>query len=192
MLNWLFPTYSSCLICNREDFSSLDMGFCEDCFKSLPFAKDANALFKYEGEAQRLIQDLKYNNKRYLAEVFARLAGDKLKAITYDVICFVPTRNKKIRGYNQAELIARAIDADKTVDALEKIKDTPSQTSLSREKRLINVKDCFRVVNQNAVKGRIVLLVDDVYTTGSTMGECKNELLKAGALSVCMFTVCKA
>lgn len=191
MLDWLFPVYSSCIFCKREDVSSIECGICADCLKTAPFTKDVSATFYYDVKTEGLSQDLKYNGRRYLAVIFADLSRDKLSNIHYDIICFVPTRNKKKRGYNQAELIARAIDDEKTVDALVKIKDTPSQTALSREERMKNVKGCYRVSNPQEIDGKAVLLVDDVYTTGSTVKECRRMLLEAGAELVEIYTICK-
>ena len=191
MFDWLFPTYSACIFCGREDISSLDTGICSKCIKTAPFALEKDAAFYYDSDMEYMIQDLKYNNKRYLADIFARLSEEKIREIDYDIVCFVPTRNKKKRGYNQAELFARAIDKSRTVDALEKIKDTVSQTTLTREQRMFNVKDCFRVKDAKTVKDKDILLVDDVQTTRSTVNECKKELLKAGANRVYIFTICK-
>lgn len=191
MLKWLFPVYSSCIFCGREDVSSLDTGLCIDCIKDAPFIDDPYATFCYEGKMELLIQNLKYNNKRYLAIIFADLSREKLKAINYDLICFVPTRNKKKRGYNQAELIARAIESNKTVDVMEKIRDTASQTTLSRQERIENVKGCFEVTDKEVIAGKHLLLIDDVYTTGSTVNECARVLREAGAAGVTIYTICK-
>lgn len=190
MLEWLFPTFAGCVICGKEDTLSIEKGVCKGCYKKLPFAGEANAAFYYKDVMPYLIQDLKYNNKRYLAKIFAELSRDKLSSLNYDLICFVPTRHKKQRGYNQAELIARAIDKSKTVDVLEKIKDTQSQTELSHEQRKQNVKGCFAVKDTQKILNKKILLVDDVYTTGSTVKECVKVLKEAGVKEIEVFTVC--
>lgn len=191
MLEWLFPTYSSCIFCGKEDVSSLECGICENCLKTAPFAKETNATFYYDGKMETLIKNLKYHNKRYLATIFADLSKDKLNKIDYDMLCFVPSMNIKKRGYNQAELIARAIDNNRTAEVLIKIRDTVSQTTLSGKEREENVKGAFAVKDKAAVWNKRVLLVDDVYTTGSTVNECKKVLLEAGAKSVGIYTICK-
>lgn len=190
MLEWLFPIYSTCILCGREDISSYNCGLCKDCLDIAPFATENNTIFYYEDGISRQIQNLKYNNKRYLAKVLVELGREKLDALSYDIVTFVPTRNRKKRGYNQAELIARAIDDENTIETLAKIRDTVSQTKLSIEERKENVKDCFEVIDGSKVMGKRVLLVDDVYTTGSTIKECAKMLILSGAVSIIPFTVC--
>lgn len=190
MLEWLFPTFASCVVCGKEDTLSIEKGVCKDCYSKLPFASEASAAFYYKDVMPYLIQDLKYNNKRYLAKIFAELSRDKLSNIDYDLICFVPTRHKKRRGYNQAELIAKAIDKSKTVDVLEKIKDIQSQTELSHEQRKQNVKGCFALKDPEKIINKKILLVDDVCTTGSTVKECVKVLKMADIKEISVFTVC--
>lgn len=191
MLEWLFPTYSSCIFCGKEDISSLECGICESCLKVAPFASEENATFYYDGKMETLIKNLKYHNKRYLAKIFADLSRDKISKIDYDLVCFVPSYNKKKRGYNQAELLARAVDNENTEEVLIKIRDTVSQTTLSGKEREDNVKGAFAIKEPNVIVGKRLLLIDDVYTTGSTVRECRKVLLEAGAESVEIYTICK-
>ena len=92
------------------------------------------------------------------------------------------------RGYNQAELLARAfseqISFPLDADILIKTKDTPSQISLKGRERLWNVKDSFGVQNAAALEGRTILLVDDISTTGATLSEAARVLKQAGAKKV--------
>lgn len=188
---WLFPVYSTCIFCGREDINSTETGLCSICSKTAPYIDCPNATFAYDGKMERCIKGLKYDNKRYLAEIFAGLSRDKISKFSYDIVCFVPTLNEKKRGYNQAELIARAIDNEHTVNALDKIRDTVSQTTLSAKERMENVKGAYAAKDVALVKGKRILLVDDVYTTGSTIKECARMLTEAGAKEVILYTICK-
>ena len=123
----------------------------------------------------------------------AARAGFETKNI--DVVIPVPMyiENLKIRGFNQAELIASAVGIEirKPVikDVLIKNKDTPPQIQLSRGQRMKNLVGSFAVKNRGHIYGKTLLLVDDIYTTGSTVRECTLELLKSGAAGVYVGTV---
>lgn len=97
-------------------------------------------------------------------------------------------KKKKRRGFNQAEevgkIISEKIHIPILLDNLVKIKNTESQTKLNKEQRIENIKNAFLVKDKNAVKGKIIFLLDDVYTTGATMEECAKVLKKAGAREV--------
>lgn len=97
-------------------------------------------------------------------------------------------KKKKRRGFNQTEEISKIISEKIHIpllsDTLVKIKNTESQTKLNKEQRTENIKNAFLVKNPQKVKGKIIFLLDDVYTTGSTMEECAKVLKKAGAREV--------
>jgi ComF family protein len=116
------------------------------------------------------------------------------------ILIGIPMSDQRLkeRGYNQAELIVkRLLRADKNNifskqanKLLKKIKNTPAQTSLSNRKtRLQNLHDCFAVVDVKAVNSKMIILIDDVITTGATMREARKTLLKAGAREVLCFAV---
>lgn len=99
------------------------------------------------------------------------------------------------RGYNQSELIAA--EASKRLELpcnalLKKIKDNPAQSSVNdRKKRTDNVSGVYKVINEELVKGKYILLVDDVVTTGSTLSECARMLCRAGAKEVYCATIAR-
>lgn len=190
MLEWLFPTFTSCVVCGKEDTFSVELGVCKGCYDKLPWSDNPRCIFTYEEPIDVLIQDLKYNNKRYLADIFIKLGKQKLDRYNYDVISFVPGYSKSKRGYFQAECIAKSIDKTQVIDSLEKVKDVVSQTKLSTKERLENVKGAFKVKNIEKIKNIKILLVDDVFTTGATTLECQKVLLDAGARDVQVFTLC--
>jgi ComF family protein len=115
-----------------------------------------------------------------------------------DAIIPVPLhpKRKKKRGFNQAQVIAKELARIKGIELkdqmLLKIKNVPPQTSLRVEERAKNVSGAFGVAEGGKIKGKVVLLVDDVYTTGSTIRECSSVLRKAGVKEVKALTVAQA
>ena len=114
-----------------------------------------------------------------------------------DLICYVPLylKRERMRGYNQSQELAKYLSKFTSIpifDDIVRLRDTPTQTQLSRRQRKENVKDCFKVNNRKNVKGLNILLIDDVYTTGSTSNEISKELKKAGVNKVYVLTVAHA
>jgi competence protein ComFC len=114
-----------------------------------------------------------------------------------DLVTYVPsTRAKEIRrGYNQAELFGREIAkriGKPAASTLRRVKRTEDQNKLKLQKRKENVKDAFRALEEADLKNRKLLLVDDVYTTGSTSNECAKALRKAGAKQINVLTIARA
>ena len=145
------------------------------------------------------VQALKYENASRLAKPL----GTKLAACleqqvwTYDTIVPVPLHTKRLaeRGYNQAQLLAEQVASivgiGCEVNGLQRIRETKSQVTISGSERLENIKDAF-VANSQFVSGRSIVIIDDVYTTGSTMSACGEALLSAGATVVYGLTVTAA
>jgi competence protein ComFC len=105
-------------------------------------------------------------------------------------------RRQKERGFNQAQIIARELARIKKLElvdnALVKIKNVAPQTSLEARERAQNVRGAFQVRRQEKLKNRVILLVDDVYTTGSTINECSLALKRAGVKDVRALTIAQA
>ena len=140
------------------------------------------------------IHELKYAQRSHLAgslgALLASFAQNWIGGLKGYLIMPVPLHPRRLRarGFNQSLLLARGV-ASKTgaeLDflSLRRRKFTRPQTELSSEERKRNVRKAFEVVNPEAVKGRTILLVDDVATTGSTLNECAKALKRAGADSV--------
>lgn len=114
----------------------------------------------------------------------------------FDAVTFVPMhpRRQVKRGYNQAKLLAREVAAALELPCLSLLKKTRDNPPQHRQKTVAdkqkNVRGLFRLTDADAVKGKCVLLVDDVVTSGSTLGECAKSLLRGGAVSVFCVTVC--
>ena len=116
----------------------------------------------------------------------------------YDIIIPVPMYRKKEkrRGYNQTALIARKIaKAYKNLvydgKSLQKIKDTKMQSSLDKTERRKNIKNAYKVINQQKIKDKKIILLDDIYTTGSTVNECSKVLKQSGAKEILVVTIAK-
>ena len=138
----------------------------------------------------------KYGEKKYLKNLLAKLMTDKYLSERFDsdVVTFVPMTKKeqRKRGYNQSELLAREIANSLSLEcrpSLKKVKESPEQKSLSAKERAENLKGVFSC-SDAALKGKRVLLIDDVFTTGATANECSGVLLKAGASNVLVLTAC--
>jgi ComF family protein len=116
----------------------------------------------------------------------------------YSLIVPVPLHPRRLRqrGFNQSVILAREIARRHGIAmefrALRRIVDTESQAGLKKEERRSNIRKAFGMSDPDRVSGKQVLLVDDVYTTGSTLGECARTLLKGGAESVGALTLARA
>ena len=109
----------------------------------------------------------------------------------------VPISRKRLktRGYNQCYLIAKEISKILNInlenDVLVKKKNNKVQSTLNKNEREKNVQSVYKLLNKNKVKNKKILLIDDIYTTGSTVNECSKELCVAGAKVVDIFTIAK-
>ncbi|MDN3587256.1 ComF family protein [Pedobacter aquatilis] len=150
--------------------------------------------FRKGAKVQNLIHNLKYNHKTEVGNLLGNMLGDRLnKSPIYeniDLIIPVPLHKKKlrIRGYNQSTFIAEGISEKMNVpldeNTLVRITSTESQTKKSRYSRYENMKDVFGITNPDVIKGKHILLIDDVITTGATLEACANALLENGAEKV--------
>lgn len=159
-------------------------------------------LFPYEGIIREKLIQYKFQNQSYLSTFFAKslLNHKKMSRILekYDIIIPVPMYRKKEkrRGYNQTALIAREIaKAYKNLvydgKSLQKIKDTKMQSSLDKTERRKNIKNAYKVINQQKIKDKKIILLDDIYTTGSTVNECSKVLKQSGAKEILVVTIAK-
>ncbi len=159
-------------------------------------------LFDYQDIIRQKILQYKFQEKSYLFRCFVKIIVNDKKICgflkNYDIIIPVPIskKRKKLRGYNQSELIAKMIA--KQVDKLEyrcdilyKPKDTLPQSSLDKEKRQENIQDAYYIKNEEVVQNKKILLLDDIYTTGSTVNECSKVLKQAGIKEIGVLTLAK-
>jgi ComF family protein len=151
---------------------------------------------------RELIHLLKYEQVRPAAAVLGRMlheAMERLDIAAGTVVVPVPLHNKKRRqrGFNQVDLIVRAAlkvesrSMHPGLDVLQRQRETQSQIGLTSHQRRENVRGAFVVAHPDQIAQREVLLVDDVYTTGTTLSECARVLKRAGASKVLVATVAR-
>ena len=153
----------------------------------------------YEGALREYLAELKYRYRPDLGQALGKLLVAWVKLhpdfAKGNLVIPVPIHHSKLalRGYNQAELIAKPL-ADYLgirlqTEIISREKVTTSQSALNKEARFDNIREAFRVENAIPLKGAKVILVDDILTTGATASEVARMLLRAGALEVRALTL---
>jgi ComF family protein len=203
-LRKLTPSYSSCCVCCGRFFSSpVEPHICKQCLEQKPPYSLHRSCGFYDGELKDILLLFKYKGFRSLGKdliLFAiNVMGEKhFLWQDLDVIIPVPLHpsRQRQRGFNQSKILAHELARLKKIDIksriLIKIKNRPPQTSLDAKTRRRNLVGAFKVKNKSSIKGKMVLLVDDIFTTGATLAECSKTLLKAGAKSVSALTLAQA
>lgn len=192
-----------CLCCGRFFEGAGDPHFCLKCLQARPHFSRHRSCGYYGGELKDLILLFKYRQFMVLGRELAKFAEEALGQeddLWWEVEAIVPVplhrRRQKERGFNQALIIARELARIKKLElvdnALVKIKNVAPQTSLEASERAQNVRGAFQVRRQEKLKNRVVLLVDDVYTTGSTINECSLALKRSGVKDVRALTIAQA
>ena len=164
--------------------------YCSLCKKEPRHFDRVLSALAYQGEATRLVHKIKYASAAYLAPYMAAYMVDRYlqDPIEVDYVTAVPLHKsrQRARGYNQSALIATAFSQKlhiPYVQSVLKCKKTPPQTRLGREERKLNLKGAF-TADRDQVRGKRILVIDDVLTTGQTMDEVAHTLKKAGAVHV--------
>lgn len=151
---------------------------------------------EYRDGLAKVVQALKFQRHDFLDDAIATLLGEVLRDTNFDAVAGVPMQRAKERrrGYNQAELLARALSrrigvrCDMTL--LERRGDRPAQSTLARRERSLNVRGAFAASPH--AKGLSILIVDDICTTAATLRACASALAGAGAARVCAVSVARA
>ena len=169
---------------------------CETCRRHSDLYSVVVAAHFGIGPIRSLIHGLKYGKSADLSEILGSVLVSAAVRNELENFIVVPVplakRREKGRGFNQAELLARYLSnklGAALLKALRRTRNTASQTELTREQRLLNIKDAFIV--QRSVVGDNILLVDDVITTGATLEECAKVLKQAGAKKVVALVVAR-
>ena len=197
---WLFPP--KCVLC-RQLLNKDETDLCRHCrghspaaptpYKKIPHLDRWTAVWYYEDTVRQSILRFKFGNARSYAQAYGRfLAMQLLKEdmADFDILTWVPVSplRRFCRGYDQVELLALAVGTElgtTPVPLLKKVRHTPPQSGITGDAaRRANVLGAYKVTDPSAGKGKRILLLDDVITTGSTAGECARTLLLAGAKEV--------
>lgn len=208
---------NNCYLCSKnignkkylcdKCFEKLEKYKCESNYKSIK-KYDKNKLeflflFEYKKYIRKLILNYKFKDKSYIGKVFAEYINRNkfccLKLKSYDIIIPVPMsiKNKLLRGYNQTEIISEDISKSLKIkfikDGIKKIKKTKRQSSLTREERLLNVKNAYKI-NENYLsyfENKSIIIFDDIYTTGATIDECIKLFLKLNVKKILILILAK-
>jgi ComF family protein len=171
---------------------------CVDCLRDPLPLEWCDAWGAYRGSLERVLHALKFARHDFLADPLAELLHDTLIErgdVEFDAIVPVPMHRSKLRrrGYNQAELIARALAKRLGIRCellLEKRVERGAQSKLARDGRRANVRGAF--VASRHSKDRRILIIDDVCTTGETLRACADALVRESAAKLCAIAVAKA
>lgn len=202
----LFPP--KCILCNRLLVRG-EQEICQDCAKEQPeypygksrhnphkrlrYLSDFTAVWYYEGVVRKSILRYKFSRMKHLAGSYGVHMAEQLKRqgmADFDFVTWVPISNlrKLERGYNQSELLAKVISREmdrKPICCLKKLRHTRHQSDIRNPAmRAANVSGVFGVIDKEQIRGKRILLVDDILTTGATMEECARVLLMAGVREV--------
>ncbi len=187
-----------CMTCGKQ-LESGDAEHCGDCLRHPKSFKRNFALLNYNDAARASMVAIKYKNKREYLDFYSaavcRRFGRQILRIRPDLLVPVPIHPSRMRsrGYNQAELLADQIGAELGIPvwpaALKRTKKTRPQKELNPAERLHNLQQAF-AAGQLPEGTRTVMLVDDIYTTGSTLEACARILLAMGVQKVYGLTVC--
>jgi ComF family protein len=184
-----------------HNFEASAEHLCGRCILQPPPYSGARSYGYYTAELSRVIQEFKFHGRRNLTSLLAPLLTETFlgswREEDFDLVVAVPLhpKRKRERGYNQSELLARALARSAAIPysrPLARIRPTLPQVGLTDSQRLENVRKAFRCDSAQAVSQRRILLVDDVMTTGATVASAAQALLEAGALRVSVLTVARA
>ena len=208
ILSLIYPP--KCVFCGMVIDKS---DICAECEKTLPFTKGDSIYQKfpfvdkcisplyYKDYVRRAVLRFKFAGcscySRRLGSIMSECAENNLDCGSIDMVSCIPLSRKRMhnRGYNQAELLAKEISKKVGVEylpTLKKIRHNTAQSTIKDSKqRAANVIGAYRVIDAEEVKGKYILLVDDVVTTGSTVSECARILKKSGAKAVYCVTLAR-
>ena len=188
-------THPCCSVCSRPFETWVEDDHpCEACLNKRPFYNKLIVPYLYDGDLMSAVHQFKYSKKDYLAKslgpLLAIFAAEQLRGTDRFLVMPVPLHPKRLRqrGFNQSLLLAKHVatqlNAELDFLSLRRIRYTQPQTGLKKDQRRKNVRKAFGLTDPKGVKGRTVILVDDVATTGNTLNECARVLRKAGAENV--------
>ena len=198
LLDIIYPYDNKCIICGVEGF----LGICSKCkseIKRVHQQEEIMAYGYYGGVLKKLILNLKYHKSFIAGKVLADLLCQIIieKKLSIDCICYVPISKDSLkkRGFNQCSVLAKNISSIldiPVIDCLVKIKETKEQKLLGKEERVKNILGAFEIKNKEKLFKKNILLIDDVYTTGATINECKKNIEKCNINKIYLLTIAKS
>jgi ComF family protein len=197
-----FISGSLCPICGMPFFASpAQSHICGNCLENRPFYTQARAMAGFETIIMDAIHKFKYGRNitvgAALASCMADFSFPDFNYSKYSLLIPVPLHIKRLRerGFNQSLLLARKLGKKHRLPVnfslLKRHKFTLTQTGLNKTEREKNIKGAFAVADIQKIRGKNIILIDDVYTTGATINECAKVLLKAGAEQVAVLTLAR-
>jgi ComF family protein len=191
-----------CIRCGFPAAGSIDHEYvCHQCTERKPAFDAARSVTRYEGTAREMIHAFKYRKAFWLEDNMCEMLAGGARIFFHpdeiDLVCGVPLypRRKRERGFNQADLLARGLarqlGLNTSTKLLRRTRETESQTRLTADARLQNVRKAFEVDKKAEINDLNVLVIDDVMTTGATVSECARVLKQAGAASVHVLTLAR-
>ena len=205
---FLFP--SKCVLC-KNILAKDELDLCRTCRteisdhpkpkKQIQFLASWTVLWYYEGSVRQSLLRYKFGNKRSYATAYGRLLAMKLQKEHpdgFDLLSWIPISSQRRlrRGYDQVELLCKAVAAELGMEVtplLKKVRNNPPQSGITGiAQRRANVLGVYALTNPEAVRGKRVLLLDDIITTGSTASEAARVLLTGGAAEVTCAAVAAA
>lgn len=180
-----FIVGDTCNSCGRMIPTSNKYKICNNCLLLDRYFDIGVAVIRYDDYSKKIFFDFKYYQKKYIAHTMAVFLNKRLIKLNLDLdidyFVPVPLSKEKIRkrGYNQAELICKylsEITGIKTLDCLIRIKDTKALNGLNNNQRRDILKEAFSIKENIDIKNNVIVLVDDIFTTGSTVNACSKVL----------------
>ena len=200
LIHLLFP--EKCILCGKL-LETGEQDLCRECRidspeypnrkETIQFLDSFTAVWYYEGNVRRSLLRYKFYNCRSFAQGYGRLLAMKLLQEIpdgFDCLTWIPVSplRKLTRGYDQVELLAKAVGKELAVEPvplLKKVRHNRPQSGISgAAERRANVLGAYRPLSREAIAGKRILLLDDILTTGATAGECARVLLTNGAKEV--------
>lgn len=198
ILNIIYPIEERCMVCDEEGF----IGICPSCKSRINKAKNEGSILSYGfygGILKSLILKFKYESNYNVGYLLANFLIEIIREseIDIDIICYIPMirKDERKRGFNQCKLIANEIGYNLNIpvsNCIKKVKHTKEQKKLTKEERIKNLIGAFEVKSNEDIKNKRVLLIDDVMTTGATIGECTKILKKSGVKEIIVLTIAKS
>lgn len=208
LINLLFPP--KCVLC-RQLLSKNETHLCRNCRinapeftkskRKIPFVAQWTGIWYYKDDVSKSIQRYKFSNSRQYAIAYAQQLAIRLQQeemTDFDLLSWIPVspQRKWNRGYDQGQLLAQALSQEMNctcTQVLTKTIDTPPQSGIKDpSRRRANVVGAYRVRDIPLIRGKRILLLDDVLTSGATASECAKTLMFGGAKAVTLATVAVA